>query len=451
MQYQIDRQREYFDTGATRPIQFRLDRLKALAANINFREQELLEALSQDLGKPASEAYSSEIGYVLRDIDHALRNLRRWMRPRRVRAPAAAWPGSARVVFEPLGTVLILAPWNYPLQLALSPLIAAVAAGNCVVLKPSELAPNTAAAIERVCAAAFETEHVSVLQGDGGLAAELTAMPFNHIFFTGSTRIGRLVAQAAAANLVPSTLELGGKSPCIVREDARLDLAARRIMWGKTMNAGQTCVAPDYLLVHDDIFDDFVARLAAVAEEFSADNYGSIVSGDHYERLCRMLDECEIYAGGQRDAKALKIKPAIILNPDPQSAVMQEEIFGPIMPVVAYSDFGAELACLRTAPAPLAAYLFTENRARIRDFIESVRTGSICVNDTVMQLFPADLPFGGVGRSGWGRYHGRAGFETFSNCKSVMTRSTCIDIKVRYPTSHATLAQLKRVYKWFMR
>lgn len=451
MQYRIDRQREYFYTGATLPLAFRADRLKALAAAVASREDELIDALSKDLGKPAIEAYSSEIGYILRDIDHALRNLRRWMRPRRVRTPAAAWPGRSRVVCEPLGAVLILSPWNYPLQLALSPLVAAVAAGNCAVLKPSELAPNTAAAIERICAEAFEPDHVCVLQGDGNLAAELTAQPFDHIFFTGSTRVGKLVAQAAAINLVPTTLELGGKSPCIVREDARLDLAARRIMWGKTMNAGQTCVAPDYLLVHEDIFDDFASRLAGVAAEFSAANYGSIVNRDHYERLCRMLDGCEIYAGGQRDSAELKIKPAILLNPDPQSAPMREEIFGPILPVIAYSDFRAELARLRSAPAPLAAYLFTEDDASIREFTQSVRTGSICINDTVSQLFPADLPFGGVGQSGSGRYHGRAGFETFSNCKSVMSRSTRIDIKVRYPNSKSELYQLRKVYKWFMR
>jgi len=451
MKYSLDEQRDYFLTGATRTRRFRDRQLKALAKTIEEREEELLAALAQDLGKSPVEAYATEIGYVLRDIDHARANLAYWMHARRVHTPLAAKPSRACIQPEPLGVVLIMGPWNYPLQLQLSPLVAALAAGNCAVLKPSEFAPATSAAVQALCRQAFPPELVRVVEGDAAVATELTALPFDHIFFTGSTAIGRKVAEAAARNLVPVTLELGGKSPCIVCEDANPALAARRIVWGKHMNAGQTCVAPDYVLVHSDLCEPLLEHLAAAAREFTAEDYGRIINRRHYDRLQALMECGTLYSGGESDPEKLTIKPAIITDVDRDSDLMREEIFGPLLPVLGYSDLDAELDRIRCGPSPLAAYIFTSDRSRARRCEESIRAGSVCINDTISQLFPADLPFGGVGASGQGRYHGHAGFDTFSNLKSIMRRSTLVDFPQRYPPYRISLNTIRRIYRWVMR
>jgi len=452
MEFDLGRQRSYFHSGATRTREMRLRHLRSLAAAVARRRDEIAAALADDLGKSAVEAYASETGFVLRDIEHACRHLQAWMRPRRVHTPLAARPGSARIVPEPLGVVLILSPWNYPLQLALSPLVAALAAGNCAVVKPSEHAPATARLLADICSQSFPAELVTVLPGDARLSAELCGMKFDHILFTGSTAVGRKVAAAAAENLVPLTLELGGKSPCVVCEDADIALAARRIMWGKTMNAGQTCVAPDYVLAHESIHSELLDALADCARSFSSGrDYGRIVNSAHFERLLGLLAGSEIHAGGEADADTLTIRPAILKNVGRLSPVMKEEIFGPLLPVLKYSDLSAEIDILVRGPSPLAAYIFTGDQVKAELFERRLRCGSICVNDTLTQLFPADLPFGGVGQSGYGRYHGRAGFDTFSNLKAVMRRSTRGDSRFRYPPYRITAAVMHRFYRWLMR
>ncbi len=452
MAYELAEQKQYFRSGATRTLKFRIQQLRSLANAIERMETELFKALRADLGKPTIEAYTAEIGYVMRDIDHARRNLSRWMRSKRVHTPFAAMPARSRVAPEPLGVVLILGPWNYPFQLLISPLVNAIAAGNCALLKPSEHAPATAEAVANLCAVAFPANLASAVQGDGSVARKLSEMPFDHIFFTGSTAIGRKVAEAAARNLVPVTLELGGKSPCVVCEDADLNVAARRIMWGKFMNAGQTCVAPDYLLVHTGVRDRLIELLADTAAEFlNGGEYGRIVNRRHFDRLVGLMEGTDVFAGGESDAETLTIKPAILTGIDRRSPVMQEEIFGPLLPILTYTDFEAEIGIIAGEPSPLAAYIFTADRAKMDYFERVVRAGSICVNDTISQLFPADLPFGGVGASGYGRYHGRAGFDTFSNMKSVMVRSTFFDPATRYPPYKIGVDRMKKFYRLLMR
>jgi acyl-CoA reductase-like NAD-dependent aldehyde dehydrogenase len=451
----IARQRAFFRSGGTRMPEFRRLMLRRLADVVAGHEAELLEALRADLRKSPQEAYASEVGFAISEIRHALAHLDAWMKPERRRSPLIAWPAKAAVRAEPLGVVLIIGPWNYPLQLLISPLVGAIAAGNCAIFKPSELAPRTSAVVARMIASVFPEDFIAVVEGGADTAEALLAEKFDSIFFTGSTRIGRKVMAAAAENLTPVTLELGGKSPCIVCADAPLETAARRIAWGKFMNAGQTCVAPDHVWVDRRVAADFLGAMAKVLREFHGEDarlsadYGRIINGAHFERVCGYLDSGKVAIGGAHDAADLYIEPTLLTGVPLDSPAMSEEIFGPVLPVIEFGDIGGVLDHLRDQPAPLALYLFTNDRAVRERVLANTRSGGVCINDTVTHLLAKDLPFGGVGESGMGSSHGKAGFDAFSHRRSVMTRSTAMDPKFRYPPAPLGLPALKRMLRIF--
>jgi len=444
----IAQQRAHFQTHAPRPLEFRRNQLRKLHAAIEAGETQLLEALHADLRKPPQEAYVSEIGFVLSEIRHALKHLPSWINPQRRGIPLMARPGSGRVYPEPFGVVLILGPWNYPFQLLFSPLVGAIAAGNCVVLKPSEFAPHTSAAITKLVADTFPAEYIAVVEGERVAAEALLREKFGTIFFTGSTAVGRAVMAAAARHLTPVTLELGGKCPVIVCADAPLDVSARRIAWGKFMNAGQTCVAPDFVLVDRRIRQPLVDALQKVIREFYGDNpqqspdYGRIVNRRHFDRLSAF--------GAEHDAGDLYMAPTILTDVSWDAPVMQEEIFGPILPVLEFDSLDDALAKLRDRPTPLALYLFTNDRATQERVLEATRSGGVCINDTVTHMVGNDLPFGGLGESGMGAYHGRASFDCFSHRRSVLRRSTVIDLPFRYPPPKISLARLRQAYRFLL-
>ena len=416
----------------------------------------LLEALRSDLGKSSYEAYATEIGLVLSEIQHAIRQLRAWMRPQRRRTPLLAWPSKGFVQPEPYGIALIIGPWNYPIQLLLMPLVGAMAAGNCAILKPSEFAPKSAAAVAQLIDAAFSKDYLTVVQGERETSEALLREKFDTIFFTGSTIVGRAVMTAAARHLTPVTLELGGKCPCLVCADAPMDLAARRIVWGKFMNAGQTCVAPDFVLVDRRVLDRLVAAIKRVLRQFygedpqKSSDFGRIISRRHCERLINYLGAGQIIHGGQHDAEARFFAPTILTDIPADAAVMQEEVFGPILPIVGFGTLDEALNQLRQRPVPLALYLFTSDR-RIQEYVlTNTRSGGVCLNDTVLHMIGKNLPFGGLGESGLGAYHGKASFDCFSHRRSILRRSLMIDVTLRYPPPRLGLANLKRVYHFLL-
>jgi len=446
----------FFHAGRTRTLAARRAALRRLDAALAAHEEALLRALHDDLGKPPVEAYASEIGYVRGDIRFALRRLRRWMRPRRRRLPPALWPAQGRVQPEPRGVVLILAPWNYPLQLALSPLVAALAAGNAAAVKLAEQTPRVSAALAALLRERFDPAHVAAFEGGVETGRALLELPFDHVFFTGSTAVGREVMRAAARHPASVTLELGGKNPCIVRADADLSVAARRIVWGKFLNAGQTCVAPDVVFVEHAAHDRLVRALVDTVRAFYGEDprrspdYGRLVSERHAQRLVELLAGGAAACGGEYEIAARYIAPTVLTDVAPDSALLTEEIFGPLLPVVPFHDLEALLARLRAAPPPLAVYLFTGSRASVRHVMQATRSGGFCVNDTVSQVISRRLPFGGLGASGIGRYHGKAGFDAFSYERAVLERSARIDPGLAYPPPKTSLRTLKRVYRWML-
>ncbi len=447
----IARQRQHFASGVTRPQAWRRAQLRQLRTAITRREAALLEALHADLRKPPQEAYTAEIGYVLGEIDHALRHLATWTAPSRRRLPLLAWPGRATVQTEPYGVALILGPWNYPFQLLFSPLVGALAAGNCAVLKPSEFAPRTSAVIAQLVADTFPTEMLAVVEGDHGVATDLLRQRFDTIFFTGSTTVGQAVMAAAAPHLTPVTLELGGKCPAIVCADAAVEVAARRLAWGKFLNAGQTCVAPDFVAVDRRVRGALVDALHKTVQEFygkdprqSAD-YARIVNRRHFDRLTTLAPDAA------SDAADLYIAPTIVNEIGWDHPLMQEEIFGPILPVLEFDNLDEVTTPLRERPTPLALYLFTNDSARQERLTAAIRSGGVCINDTVIHLAGKDLPFGGLGASGMGTYHGRASFDCFSHPRAVVSRPTAFDLRFRYPPPKLSLARLKKLWPWLMR
>ena len=452
----VQRQRVFFQSGATRPLDFRLAQLRRLQDALAAHESALLTALRADLRKSAHDAYFGELGFVLSEIRYALRHLRNWMKPRRRRIPLMAWPGRGFVHPEPYGVALIIGPWNYPLQLLLLPLVGAVAAGNCAVLKPSEFAPHTADAIARLISETFAPEYVTMIKGERDVAEALLREPFGKIFFTGSTKVGRLVMAAAAQHLTPVTLELGGKCPCLVCADAPMEITARRIAWGKFMNAGQTCVAPDFLLVDRRIRDRLLEALKqALREGYGEDpqksaDYGRIINHRHFNRLTDYLSAGRVVHGGQHDASELYLAPTILTDVPLQAPVMQEEIFGPILPVLEFEQLDDALARLRDRPTPLALYLFTQDYAIQDRVLAATRSGGVCLNDTITHILGKELPFGGLGDSGMGAYHGRASFECFTHYRSVLRRSFRFDAKLRYPPPRVSLATLKRACRFLL-
>ncbi len=438
----VERVRAGFSAGVVRAITDRETQLRQLRRLLVEHEQEFATALYSDLGKSPIEAYTTEIGFTIGEIDHALSHLRPWVSSRKVRLPLHLRPGSARIMHEPLGTVLIIAPWNYPLQLLLAPLIPALAAGNTAILKPSEVAPATSAAIAELLPRYLDERAVQVVTGAVDETTELLAQPWDHIFYTGNGTVGRIVMKAAAEHLTPVTLELGGKSPAIVTDSADIDVSARRIAWGKFINAGQTCVAPDYVLVDERVHDRFVGAVGASIRTFfgsdpstSAD-YGRIVNQRHHARLTHLLDAGgfdAVAVGGQHDVASRYLAPTVLTGVDPSAAVMDEEIFGPILPVLTYSELGEALAFVNQRPKPLALYVFASRDATVDRVLTHTSAGGVTVNHTLLHLAVADLPFGGIGPSGMGAYHGKAGFDVFSHAKPVLHRPTKPDPSLAYP------------------
>jgi len=452
----VHRQRAFFQTGATRPIEFRREQLRKISTALERHESHLLAALQVDLRKSSFQGYTSELGLLQAEIRHALKNLSRWIAPARRRTPWFVAPARGWVQPEPFGVALILGPWNYPIQLLLAPLVSAIAAGNCAVLKPSELAPRTAEAIAALVKETFAENFISIFNGDVDVAEALLRERFDKIFFTGSTRVGRSVMASAAKHLTPVTLELGGKCPAIVCADAAIEQAAKRIAWGKFMNAGQTCVAPDFVLVQRGVRDAFVTALKKSLREFygedaskSAD-YGRIVNARHFKRLGNYLRDGKIIHGGEQDANDLFLAPTILTEVLPESPVMQEEIFGPILPVLDFDNLDDALAMLRERPTPLAFYVFTRDRATQARVLAETRSGGACVNDVVSHMIGAGLPFGGLGESGMGAYHGRAGFDEFTHQRAVLRRALWLDPPFRYPPPKLSLAGLKRAIKFLL-
>lgn len=448
----IEQQHRFFNTGATRDIDYRIRQLRSLYQVILQYQERIFEALYQDLGKSEQEAYLTEIGVVLSEISYTLRHIRAWSRPASGGFSIAAPFSTSKILREPYGVVLILSPFNYPFQLALTPLVSALAAGNCAVIKPSELAPATAAVISEMLNINFEQRLCAVVTGGVQTAQSLINGGFDYIFFTGSRSVGRAVYEAAAKNLVPVTLELGGKSPCIVERSADLDAAARRIVWGKFLNAGQTCVAPDYLLVQDCVRQELIERMRACIVQFYGEHpeanpaYPRIINREHFMRLREMLAEGTILSGGQVDEENLRIAPTLIENAPFYSKLLSEEIFGPILPVIEFADTRQVFDFISLNPAPLALYLFTRSR-ELEKRVMRIPFGGGCINDTVIHLASHGLPFGGVGESGFGSYHGRAGFYTFTHNKSVMRKLPLLDLALRYPPFGKVKSVLKRIFR----
>lgn len=452
----VQRQRTFFQTGATRPLEFRRAQLRKLENALVANETALLSALHADLRKSAHDAYFGEIGFVLSEIRHATRRLPSWMKPQRRGIPLLAWPGKGVVQPEPFGVALVIGPWNYPLQLLLMPLVGAIAAGNCVVLKPSEFAPHTAAAVARLIRENFAGEYVTLFEGERDVAEALLHERFDKIFFTGSTNVGRIVMTAAAKHLTPVTLELGGKCPCIVCADAPLGVTARRIAWGKFMNAGQTCVAPDFVLADRRVCDELVAALKQTLQQFYGDDpqksadYNRIINRRHFDRLAAYLTAGRIVHGGQRDEKDLFLAPTLLTDVPSGAPAMQEEIFGPILPVIPFDTLDEVVGMLRERPTPLALYLFTQDRAQQEMVLARTRSGGVCLNDTVVHLAAKNLPFGGLEESGMGAYHGKAGFDCFTHYRSVLQRSFRFDAKFRYPPPSVSLETLRRACRFLL-
>ena len=446
-----DALRAYFETGATKPLSWRLSQLDALEHFLMERDQDIEDALRADLRKPPTEAFTSEAGIALSELRLTRKKLASWMKPERVRTSKIAMPGRSYIYREPLGVTLIIGAWNYPLHLVLVPLIGAIAAGNCAVLKPSDVAPNVSALIAKWIPKYLDRKAVQVVEGSVPETTELLQEKWDHIFYTGNGTVGRIVMAAAARHLTPVTLELGGKSPCIVDESADLNMAAQRIVYGKFFNAGQTCVAPDYVLVHDHVHDALVNRMSSAIREFYGDDpkqspdFARIVNERHHARLTRLLDDADVVAGGENDVSDRYIAPTILKNVKEDDAVMQEEIFGPILPVISVPSVDSAIAFVNRRPKPLALYLFGRDKDVHDRVLAGTSAGGTTINHIWLHLGVDQLPFGGVGESGMGAYHGRLSFETFSHRRAVLKKPLLPDPPLLFPPYSA------RKLRWIKR
>lgn len=452
---EIQNVRDFFQTQSTKDIKFRKKYLKALKKSIKKHESDILDALKSDLGKNKVEAYATEVGFVMKELSYIIKELKNWAKTKSVTTPMMQFPAKSFIKYEPYGTVLIIGPFNYPFQLVMSPLIGALAAGNCAVVKPSEMTPQTSMVVQEILEEVFPPDYVKVVQGEKEVTSQLLDERFDYIFFTGSTKVGQIVYEKASKHLTPVTLELGGKSPVIIDDTANLKVAAERIAFGKFMNAGQTCVAPDYVLIDNEIKVKFVEALQATIQEFygaqieQSEDFGRIVNDNHFNRLVNIIEDSrqQVIYGGESNADELFVAPTIILDPELSDSVMQQEIFGPILPIIGYDTFNEVYDIVEQYENPLALYLFTEDSDQITAVFNRLSFGGGCVNDTILHLANPNLPFGGVGHSGIGSYHGKYSFELFSHEKSYITKSTKLESGLLFPPYKGKFKYVKQLFK----
>ena len=432
-------QEMFFRSGITLDVKFRIKQLKRLKEAIKAHDVLIYDALKKDLNKPVFESYVTELGSVYGEIDYMIKHVKDWAKPKRVPTSLAHFYSKSHIYQEPYGRVLIIAPWNFPIQLSFVPLVGAITAGNCVVLKPSELAPYTARVIQQIIESVFAREYVAVEQGDGKVSQQLLKEGVDYCFFTGSTQVGKAIMETASQTLTPVTLELGGKSPVIVAKDTNIKHAAQRIVWGKFTNAGQTCIAPDYLLVDEVIRDDLISAIIEVIEEYYTkkplenSDYSKMINKRHFKRVKKLMKNQSVIYGGGSNKEMLTIEPTLVLEPELDTELMQEEIFGPILPILTYREVNQAVEFIRSKDKPLALYLFTQDKALKEYIIKNLSFGGAAINDTLIHQSNYNLPFGGVGASGMGQYHGKYSLETFSHPKSVIEKTDLFDIKLRYP------------------
>ena len=451
----LENLRNYFNSGNTQSYAFRKEQLNKLKSSILKHEQDLYDALYTDLKKSPEEVWVTETGMVISELNTAIKKLGKWMKPKRVSTNLLNLPSRSRIHSEPLGIVLIIAPWNYPFQLLINPLIGAIAAGNCVVLKPSEFAPATDAVMKKIIEETFPKEYILYVQGDGAVVIPemMNNFTFDHVFYTGSTAVGKIIYKMAAEKLTPVTLELGGKSPCVVESDANIKVAARRIAMTKFSNAGQMCVAPDYVLVHESAKEKFVSAMKESIENFFSStpeesyNYGKIINEKQFDRLSNYLQQGKIAHGGRTDKEKLFIEPTLLTDVSLNADVMKDEIFGPILPIFSFNEKEEALKIMQQHPNPLSFYVYTSNNEKENDWLKAVPAGGSCVNNSSWHLTNHNLPFGGRGFSGMGNYHGHFSFDTFSHKKAVMKTPTWFDPNIKYPPFKCKLGLFKKIIK----
>lgn len=445
----VRQQRQFFASGRTQDVNFRLEQLKRLKQAVLDRTDDIVNAVNADLGRPEFEAYF-EIA-AISEISYAIKHIKSWVKPQRIRTGLDQFPSGARICPEPLGLALIIAPWNYPFQLSISPLVGAIAAGNCAILKPSEISTQSSKVIQEIIGETFDPSYIACIEGDVETSQALLEQKFDRIFFTGGTRIGQIVMEAAAKHLTPVTLELGGKSPCIIDSDVKLDVAAKRIAWGKFINAGQTCVAPDYLLVSRQLKPQLIDALKGYIREFFGEDpaqspdFCRMVSPRHFDRVAALIDPEKVILGGQCDRENRYIAPTLLDNITWDDPVMREEIFGPVLPILTYDQIDEAIAQINARPKPLALYVFSNRKSFANEVLNRTSSGGACINDTIMQLGVTELPFGGVGASGMGNYHGKASFDTFSHFKSVLHKGLWFDLNWRYAPYEGKVGLIKRI------
>lgn len=449
----IDLQREYFNAGKTLDVNNRINNLKKLKNTIVNNEELILKALKEDLGKSYAEGYMAEVGMVLDELTFAIKRLKSWTKPKRVRTSMANIPSKNFLYREPYGVTLIVSPWNYPFQLTMAPLIGAIAGGNTAIIKPSRKSMNTTKVMVKIIEDTFEPDFIKVIDVGAGSNEAILKEKFDYIFFTGSVRVGKLVMEAASKHLTEVTLELGGKSPCIIDKNANMDITAKRLTWGKFLNVGQTCVAPDYVLVHESRKEEFIAGLRKYIKAFYGEDikngpdYGRIIDEGAFDRLISYIDKDKVRIGGDFDREQRYIAPTVMDNIDFNHRVMAEEIFGPILPIITYTDLDHVINIINSRPKPLALYFFSNDRGNIDRVISKTSSGGVCINDTIMHVASSNLTFGGVGESGMGQYHGRASFDTFTHEKSIVDKGFALDVPLRYPPFENKLKIFKKIFK----
>lgn len=453
MEHIVSRQRDFFNSGKTRDVSFRKKQLKKLKRLLHENEDRLVNAIREDFHKPIFESYATELFILHQEIDHLLRHLDQWSKPRKAKNTLINFPSKNYIYPEPYGVSMVIGAWNYPLQLVLNPAFGALAAGNTVLLKPSEIASKTSSAVANIINKNFDPGFLCAVEGGAETTQKLLDQPLDYIFFTGSKRVGKIIMKAAAEQLTPLTLELGGKSPAIIDETVDLSLAARRIAWGKFINAGQTCVSPDYVYIREPLRDEFCERMREEVLAFYGNDaslspdFARIINDKHFDRITGLMEADKIEFGGDTDPDSRYIEPTIMTNVDWDDDIMREEIFGPVLPVLTYTNIEEAISTVKGKPSPLALYLFSKDSSLQERIINEIPFGGGCINDTVAHLGNLDLPFGGIGSSGFGKYHGRKSFQTFSHQKSIMKKGTWLDIPLRYPPYDGNLKWLKKLLK----